>query len=60
MARKLRVEHPGAIYHVVNRVDLREAIFRDDGDRQHRLLGESRIGRDSAAGRRRLEEAMER
>jgi putative transposase len=34
MARKLRVEYPGAIYHVMNRGDRREAIFRDDADRK--------------------------
>jgi Transposase IS200 like len=34
MARKLRVEYPGAIYHVMNRGDRREPIFRDDEDRQ--------------------------
>jgi len=34
MARKLRVEYPGAIYHVLNRGDRREAIFQDDSDRQ--------------------------
>ena len=34
MARKLRVEYPGAIYHVMNRGDRREPIFKDDGDRQ--------------------------
>lgn len=34
MARKLRVEYPGAIYHVMNRGDRREAIFQDDEDRQ--------------------------
>jgi REP element-mobilizing transposase RayT len=34
MARKLRVEYPGAIYHVMNRGDRREPIFRDDVDRQ--------------------------
>ncbi len=33
MARKLRVEYPGALYHVMNRGDHREAIFRDDNDR---------------------------
>lgn len=33
MARKLRVEYPGAIYHVMNRGDRREAIFHDDRDR---------------------------
>ena len=33
MPRKLRVEYPGAIYHVMNRGDHRENIFRDDEDR---------------------------
>lgn len=33
MARKLRVEYPGAVYHVMNRGDRREPIFRDDKDR---------------------------
>lgn len=37
MARKLRVEYPGAIYHVMNRGDRREPIFQDDADR-HRFL----------------------
>jgi putative transposase len=34
MARKLRVEYPGAIYHVLNRGDRREPIFKDDLDRK--------------------------
>jgi REP element-mobilizing transposase RayT len=34
MARKLRVQYPGAVYHVMNRGDRREPIFRDDEDRQ--------------------------
>ena len=34
MARKIRVEYPGAVYHVMNRGDRREAIFKDDKDRQ--------------------------
>ncbi len=34
MARKVRVEYSGAIYHVMNRGDRREAIFKDDADRQ--------------------------
>ena len=34
MARKLRVEYAGAIYHVMNRGDRRELIFMDDADRQ--------------------------
>jgi putative transposase len=33
MARKLRVEFPGALYHVMSRGDHREAVFRDDADR---------------------------
>jgi hypothetical protein len=32
MARPLRIEYPGAIYHVMNRGDRREPIFRDDED----------------------------
>ncbi len=34
MARKLRVQYPGAIYHVMNRGDHREAIFRSTKDRE--------------------------
>jgi len=34
MARKLRVEYAGAIYHVMNRGDRREAIFLDDPDQE--------------------------
>jgi len=43
VARKLRVEYPGAIYHVLNRGDRREPIFRDDEDRKQFLgtLGEA-------------------
>jgi putative transposase len=37
MPRKLRVQYPGAIYHLMNRGDRREKIFHDDEDR-HRLL----------------------
>ena len=33
MPRKLRVEYPGAIYHVMSRGDRREDIFFDDVDR---------------------------
>jgi len=31
--RKLRVEYEGAIYHLINRGDHREAIFLEDQDR---------------------------
>jgi putative transposase len=42
MARKLRVEYAGAIYHVMNRGDRRERIFMDDADRKRfvETLGE--------------------
>ena len=33
MARKLRVEYSGAIYHLINRGDRREPIFHDEEDR---------------------------
>jgi putative transposase len=43
MARKLRVEYPGAIYHLMNRGDRREDIFKDAEDRKRFLatLGEA-------------------
>ena len=43
MARKLRIQYPGAIYHVMNRGDRREDIFEDDQDRLRFLetLGEA-------------------
>jgi putative transposase len=34
MSRPLRIEFPGAIYHVTSRGDRREPIFADDADRQ--------------------------
>ena len=34
MARKLRVEYSGVIYHVLNRGNRREPILRDNADRQ--------------------------
>jgi hypothetical protein len=34
MPRKLRIHFPGAMHHVMNRGDQREAIFRDDTDWQ--------------------------
>lgn len=41
MARPLRLEFPGAVYHVTNRGDRRELIFLDDEDRAAflKLLG---------------------
>ena len=34
MTRPLRIEYPGAIYHVLSRGDRREAIVSDDADRE--------------------------
>lgn len=34
MPRPLRVQYPGAVYHLMNRGDRREPIFRDDRDRR--------------------------
>ena len=33
MPRSLRIEYPGAYYHVMARGNRREAIFRDEEDR---------------------------
>ncbi len=43
MARPLRIEYPGAIYHVLSRGDRREAIFRAEADRKLflNLLGQN-------------------
>ena len=37
MSRPLRIEFPGAVYHVTSRGDRREPIYRDDVDRQCQL-----------------------
>ena len=34
MARQLRVDYPGAVFHVMSRGDRRESIFKDDRDRE--------------------------
>ncbi|MBU1858228.1 MAG: transposase [Verrucomicrobia bacterium] len=41
MARQLRVEYPGAIYHVTVRSNGQEVLFKTDGDRKYLL---TRIG----------------
>jgi putative transposase len=38
MARPLRIEYPGALYHVTSRGNAREPIFLDDADRRLFLL----------------------
>jgi REP element-mobilizing transposase RayT len=37
MSRPLRIEFPGAVFHVTSRGDRREPIYRDDGDRAAHL-----------------------
>jgi putative transposase len=43
MARALRVEYPGALYHITSRGNRRQRIFDDDRDREHflALVGEA-------------------
>ncbi len=40
MARPLRIEYPGAVYHVTSRGNARSTIFDDDGGN---LRGRSQI-----------------
>ena len=42
MARPLRIEYPGAYYHVTSRGNERKTIFRDDQDRKQFLAVLSR------------------
>jgi hypothetical protein len=51
MARKLRIQYPGAIYHVMNRGDRRQPIFLGD---EARRLFLSTLGEACDEGRRRL------
>lgn len=37
MARPLRIEYPGAVYHVICRGNNRQAVYRDDQDRKRYL-----------------------
>jgi hypothetical protein len=43
VARQLRIQYEGAIYHLMSRGDRREAIFDDDADRVEflRTLGQT-------------------
>ena len=46
MARPLRIEFPGAIYHVISRGNARQTVFRDDSDYQRLIKGlETVVGR---------------
>ena len=44
MPRKLRIQYPGAMQHVMSPGDQREAIFKDDEDRQKFLTTLSGVG----------------
>jgi hypothetical protein len=50
MTETLRIEYGGAIYHVMNRRDRREAIFRDDRGREMSLETFGTAERGSAEG----------
>ena len=55
MPRKVRVEYPGAMYHVMSRGDRREDIYLDDVDRHDFLktlaeaCGEVHLGTSKSA-----------
>ena len=34
MTRPLRIEYPGAVYHVTSRGNEKKAVFKDDRDRE--------------------------
>ena len=50
MPRKLRVEYPGAIYHVMNRGDRQEPIFLDEEDRRLFLTNLGGVLRENRMG----------
>jgi REP element-mobilizing transposase RayT len=43
MARPLRIEYPGAVYHITGRGNERKTIFRDDSDREAFLYTLQRV-----------------
>ena len=47
MPRKLRIQYPGAIYHVMSRGDQRENIFKDDKDRKRFIHTLASVGSGS-------------
>ena len=55
MPRQVRIQYPGALYHVMARGDRREEIYRDDEDRRMFLeaLGEVLPGSRKLLKRRR-------
>lgn len=43
VARKLRIQYPGAIYQVMNRRDQREDVFRDEQDYVDPMPGDENV-----------------
>jgi len=41
MARPLRIEYPGALYHITTRGNARRAVFKDASDRKASFLKSS-------------------
>jgi REP element-mobilizing transposase RayT len=37
MTRPLRIEYPGAVYHITSRGNKKKAVFKDDQDRENFL-----------------------
>ncbi|MDB6147796.1 MAG: hypothetical protein JWO45_1460 [Spartobacteria bacterium] len=54
MPRPLRIQYPGAQYHVMSRGDRREAIFLNDSDRTDFLRTLGQTCQNRLAGARRL------
>jgi|Kansoi300Nextera_1026150.scaffolds.fasta_scaffold38489_1 hypothetical protein len=52
MPRQLRIQHDGAIYHLMSRGDRREEIFRDDLDREDFLKTWAQPAKNWVAGPR--------
>ena len=50
MARPLRIEFPGAIYHVMSRGNARQTVFRDDSDYQRLINGLETVEAESGTG----------
>src|SRR3990170_3925146 len=43
MARPLRIEYPGAVYHITSRGNEKKSIFKDDRDRKNFLATLRRV-----------------
>ncbi len=56
MPRQLRIQYPGAMYHVMSRGNRRQDIFLDDVDR---LLGEHGLQQDGPLARQEFQRRLE-